>query len=66
MSRFWNTLQMRLRGIVDAVKRRQLRRRQRGLLKLMGKFDWDPTYDYKAERSRDHKLFPDTKDTQRR
>jgi Arc/MetJ family transcription regulator len=28
------------------------RRRQRGLLELMGKLDWDPNYDYKQERSR--------------
>ena len=28
-------------------------RRQRGLLDLMGKLEWDAAYDYKAERSRD-------------
>jgi hypothetical protein len=28
------------------------RRRQRGLLDLFGKLDWDPDYNYKAERSR--------------
>jgi Bacterial antitoxin of type II TA system, VapB len=28
------------------------RRRQRGLLELMGKLEWDAGYDYKAERSR--------------
>ena len=28
------------------------RRNQKGLLELFGKFDWDPDYDYKAERSR--------------
>jgi Arc/MetJ family transcription regulator len=28
------------------------RRRQRGLLELMGKLEWDPTYDYKLERQR--------------
>lgn len=28
------------------------RRRQRGLLALMGKLQWDAGYDYKAERSR--------------
>lgn len=28
------------------------RRRQRGLLELMGKLEWDPGYDYKRERQR--------------
>jgi hypothetical protein len=28
------------------------RRRQRRLLDLIGKLEWDETYDYKAERSR--------------
>lgn len=28
------------------------RRRQRGLLELMGKLEWDPGYDYKHERQR--------------
>jgi Bacterial antitoxin of type II TA system, VapB len=27
-------------------------RRQKRLLKLMGKLEWDPSYDYKAERNR--------------
>jgi len=29
------------------------RREQRRLLELFGALDWDPQYDYKAERSRD-------------
>jgi len=29
------------------------RRRQKRLLDLMGKLDWDATFDYKAERGRD-------------
>jgi Bacterial antitoxin of type II TA system, VapB len=29
------------------------RRRQKRLLELMGKLDWDSSYDYKSERSRD-------------
>jgi Bacterial antitoxin of type II TA system, VapB len=29
------------------------RRRQKRLLDLMGKLDWESSYDYKAERSRD-------------
>jgi len=28
------------------------RREQRRVLELMGKLDWDESYDYKAERSR--------------
>jgi Arc/MetJ family transcription regulator len=28
------------------------RRNQKGLLELFGKIDWDPDYDYKAERTR--------------
>jgi Bacterial antitoxin of type II TA system, VapB len=35
------------------------RRRQRGLLELMGKLEWDQAFDYKAERSRS-KLQSDT------
>jgi Bacterial antitoxin of type II TA system, VapB len=29
------------------------RRRQKRLLDLMGKLEWDSSYDYKAERTRD-------------
>ena len=29
------------------------RRRQRGLLELMGKLEWDTDFDYKQERQRD-------------
>jgi hypothetical protein len=29
------------------------RRRQKRLLTLMGKLEWDSAYDYKAERNRD-------------
>lgn len=28
------------------------RRRQRGMLELMGKLEWDGSYDYKKERGR--------------
>lgn len=28
------------------------RREQQGVTELFGKLDWDPSYDYKAERSR--------------
>jgi hypothetical protein len=29
-----------------------LRRKQLGILDLVGKVEWDPTYDYKAQRRR--------------
>ena len=32
------------------------RRNNQKLLDLFGKVEWDPNYDYKAERSRDKKL----------
>ena len=32
------------------------RRKQEKIIELFGKLDWDPDYDYKAERSRDQKL----------
>jgi hypothetical protein len=28
------------------------RRKQKGILELFGKIDWDPAYDYKAARKR--------------
>jgi len=34
------------------------RREQRQLLNLFGSLDWDETYDYKAERSRDRRSGP--------
>jgi Arc/MetJ family transcription regulator len=39
---------------VNAVLRDYVERRRRQLdaLQLAGQFDWDPTYDYKAERRR--------------
>jgi Arc/MetJ family transcription regulator len=39
---------------VNAVLRDYVERRRRQLeaLELMGQFDWDLSYDYKAERSR--------------
>ena len=29
-----------------------MRRKQLGILELFGKVEWDPTYDYKAQRRR--------------
>jgi hypothetical protein len=40
-------------AVTRALEEFIARRRQKGLLKLMGKLEWDPSYDYKAERSRD-------------
>lgn len=39
-------------AVTRALQEFIARRRQRGLLDLFGKLDWDPDYDYKAERSR--------------
>jgi Arc/MetJ family transcription regulator len=38
--------------VTKALQEFIARREQRRLLDLMGKLDWDPTFDYKAERSR--------------
>lgn len=38
--------------VTKALQEFIARREQRRLLDLMGKLDWDPSYDYKAERSR--------------
>ena len=40
-------------AVTKALKEFIARRRQKRLLDLMGKLDWDPAYDYKAERERD-------------
>jgi len=39
-------------AVTKALQEFIARREQRRVLDLMGKFDWDPAYDYKAERSR--------------
>ncbi|HEY8052705.1 MAG TPA: type II toxin-antitoxin system VapB family antitoxin [Steroidobacteraceae bacterium] len=39
-------------AVTKALQEFIARRKQRGLLDLMGKLEWDPGYDYKAERSR--------------
>lgn len=38
--------------VTKALQEFIARREQRRLLDLMGKLEWDPSYDYKAERSR--------------
>ncbi len=40
-------------AVTKALQEFIARRRQKRLLDLMGKLEWDTSYDYKAERSRD-------------
>ena len=40
-------------GVTKALQEFISRRRQKRLLDLMGKLEWDVTYDHRAERSRD-------------
>ena len=39
-------------AVTKALEEFIARRRQKKLLELFGKLDWDPQFDYKAERSR--------------
>jgi Arc/MetJ family transcription regulator len=39
-------------AVTKALKEFIARRKQRQLLDLFGQLDWDPDYDYKAERTR--------------
>ncbi len=39
-------------AVTKALEEFIARHEQRALLGLFGKLDWDPEYDYKAERSR--------------
>jgi hypothetical protein len=39
-------------AVTRALEEFIARRRQKRLLDLMGKLEWDPAYDYKSERSR--------------
>lgn len=43
-------------AVTKALEEFIARREQQRLLDLFGTVEWDETYDYKAERSRDHKL----------
>jgi len=38
--------------VTKALQEYIARREQRRVLELMGKLEWDPSFDYKAERSR--------------
>ena len=40
-------------AVTKALQEFIARRRQKRLLDLMGKLEWDPSYDYKGERARD-------------
>lgn len=40
-------------AVTKALQEFIARRRQRRLIDLMGKLEWDASYDYKSERSRD-------------
>ena len=40
-------------AVTKALQEFIARRRQKRLLDLMGKLEWDSAYDYKAERRRD-------------
>jgi hypothetical protein len=40
-------------AVTKALEEFIARRRQKRLLDLMGKLEWDPSYDYKVERRRD-------------
>jgi len=40
-------------AVTKALQEFIARRRQKRLLDLMGKLEWDTSYDYKAERARD-------------
>ena len=39
-------------AVTRALEEFIARRKQRGLLELMGKLEWNPDYDYKKERRR--------------
>jgi Arc/MetJ family transcription regulator len=40
-------------AVTKALKEFIARRQQKRLLDLMGKLEWEPSYDYKRERTRD-------------
>ncbi len=39
-------------AVTQALEEFVARRRQKGLADLMGNLEWEPSFDYKAERSR--------------
>ena len=40
-------------AVTKALQEFIARRRQKRLIDLFGKLEWDPSYDYKTERARD-------------
>jgi len=40
-------------AVTKALQEFIARRRQKRLLDLMGRLEWDPSYEYKSERARD-------------
>ena len=40
-------------AVTRALEEFVARRKQKRVVELMGKLEWDPRYDYKSERSRD-------------
>jgi Arc/MetJ family transcription regulator len=40
-------------AVTKALKEFIARRKQKGLLDVLGKLEWDSSYDYKEERKRD-------------
>jgi hypothetical protein len=40
-------------AVTKALQEFVARREQRRLIELMGKLEWDPSFDYKKERARD-------------
>jgi hypothetical protein len=40
-------------AVTRALEEFVARRKQKRLIELMGKLEWDPDYDYKSERARD-------------
>ena len=43
----------KMAAVTKALQEFIARRRQKRLLDLMSKLEWDPSYDYKTERTRD-------------
>jgi len=39
-------------AVTKALQEFIARREQKGLIELMGKLEWDPSFDYKSERGR--------------
>jgi hypothetical protein len=43
----------KIAAVTKALEEFIVRKRQEGVLDLAGKLEWDASYDYKAERTRD-------------